>query len=157
MSPIELKALRLNLNLTAAEAGQALVPNVDFPHGATAAEWESWEAGEAAIPLHVVAAVETRLNQKYQAIDDYAEQIARQAEGGEPAIALWYPDERSCIGIADWRISQSVAGEVAAMGGRVVLFDAEAYRAWREQYGHAADTPANRRRWAQEQFAASRA
>ncbi len=157
MSPIELKALRLNLNLTAAEAGQALVPNVDFPNGASAEEWARWEAGEAPIPLHVVAAVETRLNQKYQAIDDYAEQISRQTAGGEPAIALWYPDERPCISLADWRISQSIAGEVAAMGGRVVLFDAEAYRQWREQHDRAADTPANRQRWAQEQFAASRA
>ena len=63
MFPIELKALRRNLGLTQAEAGQALAANVDFPHGASAEEWAQWENGTAPIPLHVVRAVETRLNQ----------------------------------------------------------------------------------------------
>ena len=64
MFPIELKALRRNLGLTQAEAGQALATNVDFPHGASAEEWAQWENGDTPIPLHVVRAVETRLNQK---------------------------------------------------------------------------------------------
>lgn len=156
MFPIELKALRRNLGLTQAEAGQALAANVDFPHGASAEEWAQWENGATPIPLHVVRAVETRLNQKYQAIDQYAEQIETQMQDGNAVVVLWYPEPNACPDLASWRISQSVAGEVAAMGGRVIAFDAEAYRNWRQGQAQTADTPDNRQRWAQEQFEQSR-
>ena len=42
------------------------------------------------------------------------------------------------------------------MGGRVIAFDAEAYRNWRQGQAQTADTPDNRQRWAQEQFEQSR-
>ena len=100
MFPIELKALRRNLGLTQTEAGQALAANVDFPHGASAEEWAQWENGDTPIPLHVVRAVETRLNQKYQAIDQYAEQIEAQMQGGNAVVVLWYPEPKACPDLA---------------------------------------------------------
>ena len=103
MFPIELKALRRNLGLTQAEAAQALAANVDFPHGASAEEWAQWENSAAPIPLHVVRAVETRLNQKYQAIDQYAEQLEAQMQGGNAVVVLWYPEPNACPDLASWR------------------------------------------------------
>ena len=156
MFPIELKALRRNLGLTQAEAGQALAANVDFPRGASAEEWAQWENGTAPIPLHVVRAVETRLNQKYQAIDQYAEQLEAQMQGGDAVVVLWYPEPKACPDLASWRISQSVAGDVAGMGGRGIAGEAEAYRHGRPGPARTGAPPDNRQRWAQEQFEQTR-
>lgn len=153
MNNIELKALRKNLGLTAYEAARHLAADAERPRGVSAATWEKWEAGLLDIPARIPEALADWVARKYKAVEDYAAQIEDwQDFGGAPVVALWYPDIEDTSGLMDWRVSQSIAGEVAAMGGRVVEFDAFAYNDWMTANGYTADNLQMRASWAQEEL-----
>ncbi|MDK4565464.1 DUF1870 family protein, partial [Kingella kingae] len=118
----EIQAIRRLLFLSVVEAGRNVAIDEKHPNGVSAHAWENWEKGEKPIPERITTALKGLLLRREAEIL----RIEHNAKNGSPLFALWYEKRCDCIpfyqrennepSVVDWKLSQSIASEIAAMG-----------------------------------------
>ena len=104
-------AYRKLLFLTAIEAARNVACTDERPDGVSERAWNRWEAGTAPIPQQVADNLLLLVQQRQIVIDNFANAIKNQHINYQPV---------GCKNdIVAYKISQSIAAQVAAMGGQV--------------------------------------
>ena len=135
----EIQAIRRLLFLSVVEAGRNVAIDETHPNGVAANTWQKWEKGEKPIPERIGEQLKSLLLRREAEIL----RIEYNARNGSPFFALWYENRADCLpffkrennelSVVDWKLSQSIASEIAAKGSCVVPFNAEKFKAWQKQ------------------------
>lgn len=108
----EFAAYRKLLFLTVVEASRNIACTDERPDGVSERAWNRWEAGTAPIPQQVFDNLLLLVQQRQIVIDSFANAIKNNQYTN-------YQPTGCKSDIVAYKISQSIAAQIAAMGGQV--------------------------------------